>query len=181
MRNAVGGNSVQFYGNTNFYAEIAGEYKSTGIGQLILRTVNAGSPQNTLTLDGTNNSATFLGNISAPNLASGTFTPTIINTSNMTSVSAYQCLYTRVGNNVTYSGAIRCATPATGAISFQMDLPIGSNFVNTKDATGTASGNAVSFGTVQAQGTNNLLITGASNLGGVTQHDIFFTCQYIIK
>jgi len=122
------------------------------------------------------------GNVTGNNLGSGTYNPTVSNLSNISSSTPYQGLYSRVGNIVTLSGTVRIATPTTGALSFQINLPIASAFTSVKDASGTASGNSVSFGTVQANTSNgNVLISGSSNIGGVTQHDIFFTFQYIIK
>lgn len=131
---------------------------------------------------GVNGDVNVSGNVSANNLGSNTWTPTISNTSNISSSTAYQNIYSRVGNVITLSGSVRIATPATGATSFQINIPTSSAFTSVRDASGVASGNAVNFGTVQANTSNgNILISCVSSIGGVTQHDVFFTLQYIIK
>lgn len=91
---------------------------------------------------GTNKKATpsqirdYLG---VPTLASGTYTPTLTNTTNVAASTAYQCQYMRVGSVVTVSGRVDI-DPTTAGIdtAMKMSLPIASNFANNSDCGGTA-------------------------------------------
>lgn len=64
-----------------------------------------------------------------PTASSGTYTPTLTNTLNLTASTAYVCQYMRVGTVVTVSGRID-VTPTTLTANTQLDisLPISSNF-----------------------------------------------------
>lgn len=77
--------------------------------------------------------------ISALNLASGTYTPTLTNVANIDASTAFVCQYLRVGSVVTVSGAV-AVDPTAGAASTQLgiSLPIASNFANGEDCGGTA-------------------------------------------
>jgi len=75
--------------------------------------------------------------------SSGTYTPTLTNTTNITASTAYQCQFMRVGNIVTVSG--KADITATLGLATQLDisLPIPSNFGAQEDCAGTASASAV--------------------------------------
>lgn len=93
-----------------------------------------------LAYDGTNLqivSGTSTGTV--PTLASGTYTPTLTNTTNVAASTAYQCQYMRVGSVVTVSGRVDI-DPTTAGIdtAMKMSLPIASNFGNNSDCGGTA-------------------------------------------
>ena len=57
----------------------------------------------------------------------GTYTPTLTNTTNIASSTAYSCQYSRVGNIVTVSGAISVTPTALGAFNLKLTHPTPSN------------------------------------------------------
>ena len=59
---------------------------------------------------------------------SGTYTPTLTNTTNVAASTAYVCQYMRVGSVVTVSGRVDIDPTATGQIIMGMSLPIASDF-----------------------------------------------------
>lgn len=72
--------------------------------------------------------------------ASGTYTPTISNQSNLDSAAMLgNCNYMRVGNMVTVSGIVTVDPTASGFVtSLEMTLPIASNLGAAADVSGTA-------------------------------------------
>lgn len=86
------------------------------------------------------------GNLTANNVKSGTYTPTLTNTTNIDSSAAYSCQYFRVGNVVHVSGRVDIDPTAAGSANtvLGMTLPIASNFTNANafELAGTASANS---------------------------------------
>jgi hypothetical protein len=98
------------------------------------------------------------------NVFSGTYTPTLTNTTNVASSTAVICQYMRVGNVVTISGQFSVQA-TTGGIAFVlgMSLPIASNFTLQRQAGGSfsAGSTALTMNVIVADSTNDrLLITG---------------------
>lgn len=96
---------------------------------------------------GTVNGATFTGThtFSSGNLLHGTYTPTISNTSNVSSSSvttAWQ--YTRIGDVVTMGGQVSITPTAAGAVSLNISLPIASNFAAAGNLAGSAQNSTTS-------------------------------------
>jgi hypothetical protein len=92
------------------------------------------------------------------NVFSGTYTPTLTNTTNVTASTAYVISYMRVGNVVTVGGKIDITPTATGAILIKVSLPIASNFVNARQAGGTLiSSNADILCAIGANATDDLV------------------------
>lgn len=79
-----------------------------------------------------------------PVLASGRYTPTLTNTTNLDGSTAYLCQYLRVGSTVTVSGRVDMNPTAAGAVVLGMSLPVASNFAALTDCGGTAVTDAVS-------------------------------------
>jgi hypothetical protein len=84
-----------------------------------------------------------------PVLASGTYTPTLTNDSNVAASTAYTCCYLRVGSVVHVSGRVDIDATALGDTFLSMSLPIASNLASAEelagtfvDDTGTVSGSA---------------------------------------
>jgi hypothetical protein len=85
-----------------------------------------------------NTAAVFTGNLSAANLLSGTYTPTLTHVLNIGTSTAYQCQYMRVGNVVNVSGAISISPTASGTdTEIGISLPIASNFAVSENLSGT--------------------------------------------
>lgn len=69
---------------------------------------------------------------------SGVYTPTLTNTTNVSSSTAFQCQYERVGKTVTVSGRLTVTFTTTGsAVILGISLPIASNFGAKEDCCGT--------------------------------------------
>jgi len=77
--------------------------------------------------------------ISALNLASGVYTPTLTDVANISASTAFQCQYLRVGSVVHVSGKVS-VDPVANTTSTQLgiSLPIASNIGANEDCCGTA-------------------------------------------
>lgn len=85
------------------------------------------------------------GTVGAANLLSGTYTPTLFNTTNVAASTAYVTGYYRIGNSVTVYGKvdIDVTLAASTASELQMTLPIASNMTAEQDLGGTAVSDGV--------------------------------------
>ena len=80
-------------------------------------------------------------------IASGTYTPTLVNIANCGTLTPYACQWMRVGNVVTVSGFLTVvATTINTATSFSMTLPIASSFSENNNCAGTSLSNTVGGG-----------------------------------
>ena len=72
-------------------------------------------------------------------ITSGTYTPTLTNVTSVTSSTAYECQYMRVGNVVTVSGRV-AVTPAIAGTQtvLGVTLPVASNLGAAEDLGGVA-------------------------------------------
>lgn len=118
-------------------------------------------------------------------LASGTYTPTITNVTNISASTAYQCQYMRVGNTVTVSGKVGLDITAVGAYEAGISLPIASNFGADEDCAGTGEGITSAPGAadsvyVKADITNDRAsLNGNDNDTSNHSHFFMFTYQII--
>ena len=86
------------------------------------------------------------------NVFSGTYTPTLTNSSGINSSAASACQYMRVGNVVTVSGQVQIA-PTGSDFNMKMTLPIASAFTASRQASGHFLANGsylLSGGTIAA-------------------------------
>lgn len=100
--------------------------------------------------------ARTLGN--TPNVVySGTYTPTLTNSTNISSSTANPCQYLRVGNTVVVSGAVALTFTSSGVQSvLGISLPIASNLGQIYHLAGTgSSGNGNYHGSIQGDATND--------------------------
>lgn len=74
---------------------------------------------------------------------SGTYTPTLTNTTNVAASTAYECQYLRVGNTVTVSGKVDIDPTGAGQVVLGMSIPVASNFGTQQDLGGVAFSPAV--------------------------------------
>ena len=79
-------------------------------------------------------------------IISGTYTPTTSNLVNLSSATANQFLYSRVGDIVTVTGSVSLVVTSTGATTFQITLPITTNMNSIFDANGVATTSKVKAG-----------------------------------
>jgi hypothetical protein len=112
---------------------------------------------NQLTLSSTgdlalnNGSITYDAADTTGNIISGTYTPTISNTTNVSVSAARVNNYMRVGNIVTISGFVNITTTASGDTTFEINLPVASNFTSVDDASGAGAITAVGDGIPDAE------------------------------
>lgn len=77
-------------------------------------------------------------------IGSGTYTPTLTNTTNVAASTAFACQYVRVGNVVTVSGKVNIdLTAGSVASELGISLPIASNFTADNHCAGTAVPHAI--------------------------------------
>lgn len=100
---------------------------------------------NTLALNiNSSQAATFQGTLGingvADNVKSGTYTPTVTGTANVSANTPLKCQYIRVGNVVTVSGSVLITpTAANTTTTFTMSLPITSNFSGIQSCGGAGN------------------------------------------
>jgi hypothetical protein len=116
-----------------------------------------------------------------PTIASGTYTPTLTNVTNISASTAYVCQYMRVGSVVTVSGKVDIDATAGGAIELGMSLPVASNFSAEENCGGLAMCETANEDTIAifADSTNDRA-TFQSNKGGASNHGHHFTFTYRI-
>lgn len=114
-------------------------------------------------------------------LAAGTYTPTLTNTTNIDSSTAYQAQYLRVGNAVTVSGKVDIEVNTDGvATVLGMSLPVASNIGATEDVAGVAAtlSGAITLGTIISGNTANDRATFEFTPFGLGTHTFYFTFTY---
>lgn len=118
-------------------------------------------------------------------VASGTYTPTLTNSTNIDSSTAHVCNWMRVGNVVTVSGRVDIDATAGGgaATSLGMSVPIASNFAdadgNEAGGTFSSTGSVSMAGGIYADSTNDRL-TFAYNSQTTSNASFFFSATYLI-
>lgn len=112
---------------------------------------------------------------------SGTYTPTLTNTTNLTGSTAYVCQYMRVGNVVTVSGRVDVDPTIAGSAVLGISLPIPSNFANSNECGGVAfaSGIAGQGAAILADATNNRA-TMQWIAADITNQPMFFSFTYLV-
>lgn len=70
--------------------------------------------------------------------ASGTYTPTLTNVTNLDGSTAYVCQYLVVGRSCTVSGKVDVNPTATAATELGISLPFTTDFTTTQDCGGVA-------------------------------------------
>jgi len=116
-----------------------------------------------------------------PTLAAGTYTPTLTNTTNIDSSTAFQAQYLRVGATVTVSGKVEIDTTAsTTQTRLGISLPVASNFGATEDLAGLHSNSPGLGGIVYADTANDrAVLEFTEGAAGVETYYFHFTYQVI--
>jgi hypothetical protein len=158
-----------------------------GAGELVFKT--GASERLRITSDGRlygtalHNNAGVVTGTTNQYVASGTYTPTLTNTTNVAASTAYLCQWIRVGNVVTVSGKVDIdITTTLLASDLGMTLPIASAFTNERDCGGTAVSDAEQTANirVKADATNDraqFVWTGQVGVGNLSYS---FTFTYLI-
>lgn len=113
------------------------------------------------------------------NVFSGTYVPSLTNTTNVAASTAYSCQYMRVGNVVTVSGQVDIDPTAAGAVVLRMSLPITSSFTATRQAGGaggTAAAEAVRIAAIASTSVVGFYYTATSTANNA----VAFTFTYQI-
>lgn len=114
------------------------------------------------------------------NLYSGTYTPTLTNTTNVGGSTAYPAQYSRVGNVVTVTGKVDIQPSASGAATvLGISLPIASNLANEHECCGTA---AAPFVAGQSAGIRGSAASDIAEMVFISQTNtnqgMFYSFQY---
>lgn len=114
--------------------------------------------------------------------SSGTYTPTLTNTTNIASSTAYTCQYMQVGSVVTVSGKFDIDPTAAAATVMGISLPVASNFASEQQCGGTAVWNTSTNnagGSIKADAAND-----RARLDFYANTDVsnswFFTFTYLV-
>jgi hypothetical protein len=116
------------------------------------------------------------------NIFSGTYTPTLTNSTNITSTTAYKCQYMRVGNVVTVSGRV-VINPTTANLLTEMlmTLPVTASLVDNEELGGVfasssgATGNSGNIRAATSTDTAQFQILPDSNVA----RTYYFTFTYL--
>jgi hypothetical protein len=111
------------------------------------------------------------------NVFSGTYTPTLFNTTNVAASTASVLQYSRVGNYVQIAGQVTIDPTAAGAVVLGMSLPVASALTSAAQAGGTFSGVTAEVGYIVADATNDRL-TFNYTATSVTNNIFYFTAGY---
>lgn len=113
--------------------------------------------------------------------SSGTYTPTLTNTTNVAASTAYQCQYNRNGDWVGVSGKVSIDPTSTGDTVLGISIPIPSAFSQEFHAGGTAVAYAVAglSAAIYADATNDRLILRFTAVD-TSNRDFFFMVGYSI-
>jgi hypothetical protein len=163
------------------YASIVQGLSASGNGGTIsFRTKSdAGSDAEKMLLD-EDGDVTITGGVSAANLVSSTWAPTVNNVANVTgTATASACKYIRVGNRVHVSGILSgfSITVADTLTRIRLSLPVTSDFAASTDASGVCShSQSVTTGYVIADASNNNI--EINFFGRASTTSIAFTAIY---
>lgn len=110
-------------------------------------------------------------------IGSGTYTPTVTNTANLTSITSRRAQWLRVGNVVTVSGSFTATISGVSALP-HVSLPIASNLTDTAALSGTAVSNSSSAAPVGPNPALNAAEIFLSNPGGATLVGVDFRYHF---
>lgn len=138
------GITLGYSGDTNYISsrEVGQNLNLRGSGTLGIETYTGAGWTRQLTVEN-NGSVNITGNVTANNLTSGTYSPSVTSPTNTTgTTSIFTSMYTRVGNIVSVTGKVTLTKNITSQnSSVKISLPISSNFDNGQDLIGNGSGN----------------------------------------
>lgn len=114
-------------------------------------------------------------------VASGTFTPTLFNTTNVSASTAYVCQWMRVGNVVTVSGKVDIDASLAAATELGMSLPIASSMTAEENLGGSAVSSAAASlsAAVKGDATNDRVLI-AFIATSLTNDSYYFEYSYVI-
>lgn len=112
-------------------------------------------------------------------IASGVYTPTLTNTTNIDTSTTSVAQYMRVNTVVTVSGMVSVDPTAAGIVVLELSLPITSNFANIQECSGVATSADVAgqSAAIMAEITNNRAVMSWTAID-VTDHTMYYTYTY---
>jgi hypothetical protein len=111
-------------------------------------------------------------------LVSGTYTPTLFNSTNIAASTTHPCQYYQVGNVITVSGEIDIDPTTTATLSvLGISLPIASIISQTYQVAGTAADDLNTTARIRGDVTNNRMEVRFTPVD-VTNRRFSFTCTY---
>lgn len=116
--------------------------------------------------------------ITALNLASGTYTPTLTNVNNISAKTAFACQYLRVGSTVTVSGVVSITPIGAGVTQLGISLPIASAITSFEQLAGAGCATATYFAAIYGDATNDRAQIDYTSAGGATQ--FYFQFLYLV-
>jgi hypothetical protein len=111
------------------------------------------------------------------NVFSGTYTPTLFNTTNVAASTASILQYSRVGNYVQIAGRVAIDPTAVGAVVLGMSIPVASALTSITQAGGTFSGVTTEVGYITADAPNDRLTFNYTAVT-TTNNQFYFTAGY---
>ena len=121
-----------------------------------------------------NNGNVSQGGAGEQDVRSGNYTPTLLTNSGFSTITPGSFQWMRVGNVVTVSGLMPYTIAIPGTCRFELELPIGTDSLNTAGVATTSTG------------VSGIVITGAtsgmqSDLGLIADGTISVHCTYVIE
>jgi len=174
-----------------------GQSTGTGIGgKVIIGTSKAGSTGSTLNgyanvvefdengnirAARVHNNLTAQGGATEQDIRSGTYTPTLFNTTNVAASTARKAQWLRLGNVVTVSGQLDIDPTGIGAVLLGISLPVASDFATAFQLGGTASSMAIANESagLEADATNNRASLKYVAVD-TTNHTMAYTFTYVV-
>ena len=119
--------------------------------------------------------------ISSGTIASGTYTPTLTNVTNLDGSTAYGAQYMRVGNVVTVSGKVDVDPTLTASTKLGISLPIASTLSAAEKCCGNAVSNTIASESAAIEGdtvNNRAQMEWIST--SVANHSMFYDFTYLV-
>lgn len=112
-------------------------------------------------------------------IASGTYTPTLTNVTNIAASTAYACQWMRVGNVVTVTGKVDIDPTSSGTTTLRISLPIASALAAGNQCAGAANASAGDNGAILGDATNDAAYLWAK-VTETANGDWYFTFTYTV-
>lgn len=179
------------YDGTNFIAQNLNFVSPVVVGDITVGSVKArtsagvvvqNSAGTTVATFGgsTSDDTNFAGDVSAANLLSNTYTPTLTNTTNISSSTAYVSGYSRVGDAVHVFGRVGITPTASGLCVLGFSLPVASDITSVANLGGTFCTRTTSLaGSVAGDATNDRATFGIV-APSTTALDCMFSFSYTV-
>jgi hypothetical protein len=113
-------------------------------------------------------------------VASGTYTPTITNTTNIDASTARACQWLRVGNVVSVSGSVSIDPTAASNTVFQISLPIASNLAQAWNAGGVGSAGVAHVNVYISANATDDVVTASYTAIATGAEEVTFSFTYVI-